>query len=172
MRDDLIGELLRHLQGRQDWSLGRCSKTVAVTLQTLGLPLGLSRLLSLRWVNRKHVYVGKYLLLTTNEIASDPWLLVLVAHGMVPIGRAESGDLLVLRFAKNHATEVGVVDQAIFARTPHALRTAERYARVTRSFDEFLLRIADGLFVPSDFESARQWTELHHERAAHSALAS
>ena len=172
MRDDLVGDLLRHLQGRQDWCLGRCPKTVAVTIQTLGLPLGLTRLLQLRWVNRKHAYVGRYLLLTASEIASDPWLLVFVAHGMLPIGRAESGDLLVLRFAKNHVIEVGVVDQSRFAHSPHAFVAPHAYARVTRSFDEFLLRIADGLFVPCDFESARQWTELHHERAGHSALAS
>jgi hypothetical protein len=171
MRDDLIGELLRHLQGRDDWSLGRCPKTVAVTLQTLGLPLGLTRLLVLRWVNRKHVYVGKYLLLTASEIADDPWLLVFVAQGMVPIGRAPSGDFLVLRFAKNHAIEVGLAN-AQFSRAPHTLHAPHEYAPVMRSLDEFLLRIADGLFVPSDFESARQWTELHHERARASALAS
>ena len=172
MRDDLIGELLRHLQGRQDWSLGRCPRAAGVTLQTLGLPLGLTRLLQLSWVNRKHVYVGKYLLLTASEIAEEPWLLVFAAHGMVPIGRAESGDFVVLRFARNHALEVGLVHQAVFARTPASLGTAHAYARISTSFDEFLLRIADGMFVPGDFESARQWTELQHERALHSALAS
>jgi hypothetical protein len=143
-----------------------------VTFQTLGLPLGLTRLLQLRWVNRKHVYVGKYLLLTASEIADDPWLLVFVAHGMVPIGRAEHGDFLVLRFARNHAIEVGVVQEAPFARSPERLTPTRCYARITTSFDEFLLRIADGMFVPGDFESARQWTELHHERATHNALAS
>jgi hypothetical protein len=60
----------------------------------------------------------------------------------------------------------------VFARTPASLGTAQAYARISTSFDEFLLRIADGMFVPGDFESARQWTELQHERALHSALAS
>ena len=172
MRDDLIGELLRHLQGRQDFGLGRCPRTAGLTLQTLGLPLALMRLLQRAWVNRKHAYVGKYLLLTASEIAEDPWLLVFVAHGMVPIGRGERGDFLVLRFTRNQAIEVGVVHEAVFARTPEALGTAHGYARISASFDEFLLRIADGMFVPGDFDSARQWTELHHERAVHSALAS
>jgi hypothetical protein len=67
---------------------------------------------------------------------------------------------------------VGVVHEALFTRTPAALGAPSGYARISTSFDEFLLRIADGMFVPGDFESARQWTELHHERAVHSALAS
>jgi hypothetical protein len=166
MRDDLVHELLRHLQGRDDWKLGRCSKLAESTFTSLDLPLGLTRLLSRAWVNAKYCYAGKYLLRTANEIASDPWLLVLRTCDMVPIGRAENQDVLVLRFAENLLIETGVVSRRLFYGNPRSFHPAHAYAPITRSFDEFLLRLADGKFVPSDFESARQWTELHSERTA------
>jgi hypothetical protein len=90
----------------------------------------------------------------------------------VPIGTAGNGDMLVLRLQKNQAIEVGVVSRELFHRDPNTFGAARGYARISKSFDAFLLRLADGLFVPSDFESARQWTELQRERSVYGALAS
>jgi hypothetical protein len=166
MRDDLVSELLRHLQGLSDWKLGRCPRQTEITLRSLELPGGLARLFTRGWVNDKHAYAGTYLLRTATEIATDPWLLVLRTHRMVPIGRARNQDVLVLRFAENLLIETGVVSRRLFYGNPGGFSAAHAYAPITRSFDEFLLRLADGLFVPGDFESARQWTELRHERLA------
>src|SRR5262245_50265393 len=83
MRDDLVSGLLRHLQGVDDWKLGRCPRQAEDTLKSLELPAGLSRLLTRSWVNEKHAYAGTYLLRTASEIAADPWLLVLRTHRML-----------------------------------------------------------------------------------------
>lgn len=166
MRDDLVCELLRHVQGLEDWKLGRCPKQAEATFKALELPPGLLRVLLRGWVNDRHAYAGKYLLRTASEIAADPWLLVLRTHRMLPIGRAANQDVLVLRFAENLLIETGVVSRKLFYGNPGGFSAAHAYAPVTRSFDEFLLRLADGLFVPGDFESARQWSELRHERTA------
>jgi hypothetical protein len=166
MRDDLVHELLRHLQGVEDWKLGRCPKQAEATLISLELPAGLTRLFLRGWVNDKHAYAGKYLLRTASEIAADPWLLVLRTHRMVPVGRAANQDVLVLRFAANGHIEIGVVSRKLFHGNPGEFHPAHAYASIARSFDDFLLRLADGLFVPGDFESARQWSQLHHERLA------
>jgi hypothetical protein len=169
MRDELVSELLRHLQGVHDWKLGRCPRQAEVTLKSLELPEGLARLLTRSWVNEKHAYAGSYLLRTASEIAADPWLLVLRTHRMLPIGRARNQDVLVLRFAENLLIETGIVSRKLFYGNPGAFHAAHAYAPVTRSFDEFLLRLADGLFVPADFDSARQWTQLRHERTVEQA---
>jgi hypothetical protein len=169
MRDDLVSELLRHLQGVHDWKLGPCPRQAQITLKSLELPVGLARLLSRSWVNARHAYVGTYLLRTASEIAADPWLLVLRTQRMVPIGRAHNQDVLVLRFAENGLIETGVVSRRLFHGNPGAFQTAQDYAPITRSFDEFLLRLADGLFVPADFHSATQWMQLRHERTVEQA---
>jgi hypothetical protein len=169
MRDDLVSELLVHLQGVHDWKLGRCPRQAEVTLKALELPPGLSRLFARSWVNAKQAYVSTYLLRTASEIAADPWLLVLRTHRMVPVGHARNQDVLTLRFAENGLIETGVVSRKLFYGNPGGFQAAHAYAPITRSFDEFLLRVADGLFVPGDFESARQWTQLRDERTVEQA---
>ncbi|HWE40781.1 MAG TPA: hypothetical protein VG406_29845 [Isosphaeraceae bacterium] len=87
---------------------------------------------------------------------------------MVPIGSARNGDPLVIRVIGEKEYEVGLVSHDQLWGNPD-LEAGRAYVRVTSSLEEFLVRSAEGMYLPIDYYAAKDLAEVRASIAANLA---
>jgi hypothetical protein len=147
MRDDLIRDLFPYIGEKSGFTVGHAPREVEQRLEELPVTLHVKRLLQWRWPTSL-VRVGPYTLDSAEAILANDDLEKLLAAKMVLVGSARNGDLLVVFFPNEDRTEVGLVshDQLWDDELP----PHQAYIQVTGTVKEYLLRVAEGRFLPVD----------------------
>jgi hypothetical protein len=159
LRTRLISNLFHHLDRDGSLQVGYCAEEASRTIEGMPLPLDVKRLLQRSWT-KSGGKVGAYDLYSVKEILANDDLPRLLVMGMLQIGIAANGDLLVLRFTEEECA-VGLVSHDEF----WAGESDEEdvYAEVTGSIDEFLWRASEGRFLPTDYYDAIELVEMRRE---------
>ena len=160
MRTHLIRDLFQHLDRDGSLQVGHCSETETRRFEEMPLPTDVKRVLQRCWPNRG-AEVGGYNLYTPKEILDSDDQPRLLAVGMLQIGFARNGDLLVLCFTEDECA-VGLVSHDELWEELDG-DPKEMYVEVTGSIDEYLWKAAEGRFLPVDFYAAIELDEMHRE---------
>lgn len=156
MRSDLIRDLFRHLDADGSLQVGNCGAGANRTLEELSLPISLKRVLQWYWTNGGGT-VGPYTLYSIEGALSDEDFPRLLSAAMIPIGYAQNGDPLVLRFGDEWC-EVGLISHDQFWADGGDALSA--YSRVAGSIEEYLWRAAEGHYLPVDSLAASELIEM------------
>lgn len=165
MRDTLVTELIHYLESKEedaDWELEDCPKELSAQLEQLTIPLDLKRMLQWNWPNTS-AFVYSYSLESVASICSHDYLQVLMKHGCFPIGSAGNGDEIVVRFTEDDVGAVGFASHDQLWEHPDEFDPAKGFARIAHSLEEFLFRLAEGLYLPHDFHAAEEWDSFRIE---------
>lgn len=160
MRDNLIRDLFAFLGQKYAFQAGHTSPENEQRLEALPLPLEVKRLLQWRWPTSSAA-VGPYTLNSSADTLENSDLQHLLAARMVPVGSADNGDLLVISFPTDEQAEVGLVSHDTF--WEEGASPQEAYVRVAATVEEYLLRVAEGRFLPIDSFSAAELAALRDE---------
>ncbi|HEU4712227.1 MAG TPA: hypothetical protein VFS76_11710 [Pyrinomonadaceae bacterium] len=160
MRTHLIRDLFQHLDRDGSLQVGHCPEAEKRRFEELQLPTDVKRVLQWNWPNRG-AEVGGYNLYTPKEILASEDQPRLLAVGMLQIGFARNGDLLVLCWTEDKCA-VGLVSHDELWEDRDA-DPREMYVEVTTSIDEYLWRAAEGRFLPVDFYAAIELNEMRGE---------
>ena len=166
MRSDVITRLLLELvdrHGEGDVSVTKCPESLLPKLDALEVSRDLKRLFRFDWLDKCLWLEMGVSIDGLSAILASKDLPPLLKHGIVPIGNAANGDLLVLRVVPPDLCEVGFVAHEELRGSEDSFEPAKGYARATKSLDAFLFRHVDRLYLPSDFYECEQWVELQRE---------
>ena len=159
MRTELIRDLFIYLDRDHSLAVGRCPEKAKHALEEMPLPIDVKRILQWYWTNTGGS-VGAYTLYGVEELLTKDDQPRLLAMGMLQIGFAANGDLLVLRFTEESCA-VGLISHDEF--WSEDCDEDYIYAEVTGSVDEFLWRAAEGRYLPIDYYAAIELIEMRRE---------
>lgn len=160
MRTSLIRDLFQHLDRDGALQAGHCPEAEKRRLEEMQLPTEVKQVLQRYWPARG-AEVGGYNLYTPREILDQEDQPRLLAVGMLQIGFARNGDLLVLSFTEDKCA-VGLVSHDELWEDLNG-DPREMYVQVTKSIDEYLWKAAEGRFLPVDFYAAIELDEMRRE---------
>ena len=158
MRSSLIRDLFQHLDRDGSLQVGHCPEAENRRFEEMQLPTDVKRVLQRYWPARG-AEVGGYNLYSPKEILDQEDQPRLLAVGMLQIGFARNGDLLVLCFTEDKCAVGLVSHDELWEELDGDPR--EMYVEVTGSIDEYLWKASEGRFLPVDFYAA---IELHEMR--------
>ena len=157
MRKNLISSLTNLLPPAL--KVGKCKPDIVVKVNAQPFPVWLKQLLWWNWPTKSGGVWPCYEINSAKDILADELFPQLVAASMVPIGSTINGDTLVIRFADESA-EVGFVShEEVYS----AANISDVYAQVTPTLEEFLLRVNDRMFLPTDYWDAGEFSGLLRE---------
>jgi hypothetical protein len=163
MRENLSSDLLYYLNRNETLKVEKCSDTDGNFLLGLDLPGELFSLLRWTWPT-KSGDIGPYRICPVKEIVETMrnWP-TFQSNFMLPIGYALNGDGLVLRYKPEGMVEVGLISHEEMLDESKEQNLNGIYACVVPTLEEFLLRAAEGLYLPIDFYAARELESLRAE---------
>src|SRR5687767_3290063 len=147
MRTELIQDLFHHLDQDGSLNIGYADERTTQMLEALAIPVDLKRALQWYWTTRGGD-VGPYCLDSVNSILSNSDFSALFQAGMIPIGSAVNGDILVIRI-DNDGCHIGLVSHDQF--WEGECSPGEAYVEVTRTIDEYLWRSVELRYLPIDY---------------------
>lgn len=156
MDGSLCTDLLLHILGDVKRA-GYAPKDTIEWLETLELPLQLLRFLQWHWVLNKE-QIGGVTVWSVARAQAEEATPHFLRHKMLFLGFGPNGDPFVVDFSTT-ACRPGFVSHETWSpfRT-----TAEHppFEPVGRVLDSWLFRIAEGLFVPMDYDAAKNFNEF------------
>ena len=161
MRSALIRELLNFLDSDGALRVGNCAPAEDAKLEALNLPLDLKRLLQWSWPQTPDAMVGPYRLRSSGQILAPEDLRRLIPECLLAVGDALNGDLLVVQFSDERCP-TGLLSHDRWFDEP-APPAAECFATVTESLEEYFFRVAEQMYLPTDYYAACEWRELRQE---------
>ena len=159
MRTELIQDLLHHLSTNDSFKIGYADEGTTRLLEHLEIPLDLKRTLQWYWTTSGGA-VGAYTLNSVNSVLTDSDFPALFQCGMIPIGFASNGDILVIRI-KDDNCEIGLVSHDQFWEDECDSENA--YVEVAPTIEEYLWRAVEGRYLPRNYYSAADLAELRTE---------
>ena len=157
IRFDLISDLLHHLDKGGSLGIATCSVELQAFIEGLDLPMNLKRIFQWRWAST-WANVGTYRIGSVEEVFYGEWFDRLYSDRMLKIGSAKNGDAVVVRVLDDRC-EVGLINSAEFA-GDEDLPPGHFYVGVCGGLDDLLFRLAEGKFLPVDYFSALQLSQL------------
>ena len=111
------------------------------------------------------VQIGPVCFTDAIGIQNHPWIEALIADKILPLGDCPNGDLFVVDF-DSESCPVGYVTHEEFDGESNPRRY---FQPVFRTLESYLNRIAEQMFVPTDFYDARDFVgflldETNHDR--------
>ena len=156
-RTELISDLMHHLDRDGSLDVGECDDELRKRIEGLDLPMLLKRVFQWNWA-RKYSGLGRYRISPVDRVFSGEWFERFISSRMLGIASAYNGDVVVLRLVQDRC-EVGLIDATTFAGEDEAAPDAF-YVKICDSLDELLWRMAEGRFLPMDYQSAIELHEL------------
>jgi hypothetical protein len=163
VKSALISDLMGHLDSKNKLRVGPASKSAQEKIAALDIPRSLKLILQQDWLN-KAGDVGCFYVLSVDKIFKNNDFERLLKSKMIPIGSSGNGDILSIDFNDENKIQVRLASHEIIWEDASA-DPRKASAMVTPSLEEFLLRVADDMYLPSDYYAAKELSELRKEMA-------
>lgn len=146
-----------HLGGEGIVKVGHCDEILGQRVEKLPIPMELKRVFQWTWFGET-VFLGKYAIHDLREILFNEWFDRFLSSRMIAIGSSKGGDHIVVSFATERC-EVGFVNCVELA-GDEDIAPGMIYARISPGLDEFLFRLVEKRFLPTDYLVATQLLEM------------
>jgi hypothetical protein len=161
MNRGLARELILHVD-KGNLNSGNAPKNVAHWLEELGLPMGLLRFLQWNWVARD-CELAHLRLYCMESIYGDDITKALLPYKLLQIGAAPNGDTLVADFSTESCRPGFVTHEEWHPGSREPMDPRQFFRPAARTFESLLYRIAEGLYVPTDYYAARDFNKFLEE---------
>jgi hypothetical protein len=148
-----ISDLTHLLDSRADGELQveHATERLIEVIENWDIPMQLKRTLQWNWFN--HRLEAEQTIDSVEEITESDYLEEFMQHELLPIGSCANGDMVVIDY-RNENFPVSFITLAEYLGSDRT-DPKEFSAKVSDSLVDYFIRIADGLFIPYDYYSAK-----------------
>jgi|GEM_PF-2879346 len=159
MNESICSEFIQHLDQHGSLECGRAPEHIIAWIDDLNLPDGLARFMMHNWPQADgfitHIRISSSLSLYADE-ATGP----LLKHKFLNAGFAPNGDWFVIDFS-TETCRPGFVTLCEWTPWLDEPTDPRRFFEpIARSFESFLYRVVERLYLPTDSYAAKEFNEF------------
>jgi hypothetical protein len=162
MNNSLCKEFIRYLDRDDSLNCGHAPEHIQNWLEEIGLPMNLLRFMQWNWP-QANCLLAHIDIQSSESIYADDSTYHLLKHKFMNAGSAPNGDWFVIDFVTDACRPGFITHEEWSPRSAEPQDPREYYQPIARTFDSFLYRVVEGLYLPTDFYAARDFNAFLEE---------